>query len=299
MKSLLLVPVALLPWMVSCAEKPRGGSPADAATTAMLRDGSPGDAAAVSAMLCDGRDGLRVRISLEGGEPDQTGSYIRINHGFSVLEIDGQCGYSMNSGWQFNLPQFRDRGWRTGTLDRATAAALQSALPLADLRGLADCVASGVIGASGRMIRTATSQASCDGTGPRFERAWAVVTATADQLWPRSSPMDGPIRVSARETAPPPGTGDHQPYVWPLGPLSPFVQADSAGLAADAHTLVSDPESARRLRALRETYLADRALSEAGFSGWNGVRVSDGTITAVTFMRDALPFEDQAGHPPF
>jgi hypothetical protein len=62
---------------------------------------------------------------------------------------------------------------------------------------------------------------------------------------------------------------------------------------------VSDPESAAKLRALRETYLSDRAASGAGFSGWAGVWVSDGTIAAVAFMRDALPYEDQAGHYPF
>jgi hypothetical protein len=241
---------------------------------------------------------LRVRIATEGGEPDEDGSYIRINHGFQVLAIDGQCSYWMNS-WDINVPQFRDRGWRTGTLDPATATTLQTALPLADLTRLADCVSSGVIGATARTIHTASGRAQCDGTGPRFDAAWAVVTATANRLWPLSTPMAGGIRVSARERSPSPSAGDHKPYVWPLGALTPFLQPNGAGAANDTHTLVNDPESAAKLRALRETYLSDRAASGAGFSGWAGVWVSDGTIAAVAFMRDALPYEDQAGHYPF
>lgn len=280
MKSPQFLAAALLSLLASC-----GGADAEVATT--------------SNPLCDGSDGLRVRIALEGGGPDTYGSHIRINHGFQVLAIDGHCSYWMNSGWELNLFDSRDRGWRTGTLDPATAAALEGALPLADLTRLADCVGGGASDAPARIVRTAGSQAVCGGSGPRFDAAWAVVTATADKLWPRSTALDGALRVSARDIAPPPGSGHHEPYAWPLGGLTPFLRANSAGTPEDVHTLVTEPESARKLRTLRETYLSDRSMPGGGFASWDGLVVSDGIITAVTYMRDALPYEDQAGHPPF
>jgi hypothetical protein len=277
MKSLWFLP-ALLLLMTSCG-------------------GGGGEPVPTAEALCDGSEGLRVRIALEGGGPDAYGSYIRINHGYQVLEIDGHCSYWMNAGWGFNVPQFRDRGWRTGTLDAATAAALQSALPLADLSRLADCVGQGVPDAPSRTVRTARSSAGCGGSGPSFDAAWAVVTVTVERLWPRSTPVDGAIRVSAREYSVPPGV--HKPYAWPLAALSPFLRANSPAPTVEAHTLVTDPESTRKLRALRETYVSESSLTAGGFPGWDGMVVSDGTITAVTFMRDALPYEDQAGNPPF
>ena len=305
MSSLRFLPV-VLPLMVTCGraadpvgtpEAPHDGAPAEVAAPEAPHDGSPAEVAAAPEALCDGSSRLRVRIALEGGGPDVDGSYVRINHGFQALVIDGHCSYWMNAGWELNRPLSRDRGWRTGTLDPASATALQGALPLADLTKLADCSSSQVLDAPARTVRTASTKAECGGSGSRFDAAWAVVTATAEQLWPRSTPMDGAIRVAARDVGVVPGS--HAPYPWPLGKLQPFLLSLAPGGVSDANTLVTDVASARQLRALREQYLSERSMAGGGFSNWDGPLVTDGTTTAFVFMRDALPYEDEGGRFPF
>jgi hypothetical protein len=257
-----------------------------------------------AARLCDGHSGLRLHVfAVSRGDGEVGGSTVRVQHGHRAFAVDGACNYWVNAGW-FEDALFRDREWRTGTLQAAEAVALEAVAPLANLQALEDCVDdSGVATAHVPVmgLTTRDSGALCVGSGARFFAAWKVIGDIIPQLWTRGLPLEGDLRLSAVPVTDP---GGRPPYQWPLeAPVMAFVvEGPAGGAAASAggnSVLVSHPDSTRKLRALRAQYLSERGAGMSGFANWDGLMVMDRGDTASIYMRDVLPYEDELGRWPF
>lgn len=258
-----------------------------------------GDAEA--APICDGSASLRLRIFIEPQNARELrGGIVRVENGYPSLMIDGSCGYWISGGW-IEEPLSRDLGWRRGHLDAELESELRKVVPIGNLATLEDCKFSTAADVPTRSLRAATSRARCIEGGSRFEAAWSWVMLHAPDLWRQGVPLDEGIRVEAVS----PNGGDHsESYVWPPGmPLAALILSDvesgaDPALASGVSALVTDLVRARALRALRAQYIADRTASPGLF--FDGQKMTDEDDTSATvFMRDQLPYEDNAGLLPF
>lgn len=245
------------------------------------------------APLCDGQQHLRLWVLVETGGQQAPGSRVRSENGSPVITIDGTCSYWVGGGWSEDALR-PDRPFHTGKLDNADVTAIEDALPLSNIAALADCPGTpgGLSDYDTREIRTEATTVTCPGTvGARFDAAWSTVQNIANRLWENGAPMDGAIHVSAVGAS----AGAPRPtYAWPIAsPLSSFVLADADRNKIGVSLLVSDADSARQLRALRDQYLADKT-AQPGLYG-NGLNATDQIATAVVYMRDAIPYEDAQG----
>jgi len=258
-------------------------------------EGQPNGPAKVA--LCDGTDRMRLWVLVEPtGDREVRGSIVRVENGLPLLMVDGTCKFWIGAGWSEDALS-RDRALRTGKLSAADSKALEAALPLDDLMPLGDCKAvAGHFDASILAIRAERSSARCATSGNRFGAAWAAVQTIARTLWNQSVPLDGPIHVSAVE-APFDNTGSAKPYDWPITtPMASFLIPDGRGqFASGASRLVMEPDAAKKLRAMRDQYLADRGTKPGLYVNWDGMKVSEEGKIALVFMRDALPYEDARG----
>lgn len=254
--------------------------------------------ASVQPQLCDGLPHLRLWAFLTPMS-DSIGATVRIENGYPFVAIDGTCAYRVDGGW-VNDPLGRDRPIRTGQLSADQIQSLDRNVPVSALTPLADCPpgSDGLFDAPTRVFRTATEQVTCAGfgTGTRFDRSWTVVAALASALWDTGTAVaDRAIHVSAVSAAPEPPPAP-LPYAWPLSlPLSSFLlQGPDLDRPGVSHA-VADPVEAAALRAVRDQYLKDRAAQPGLYSNWDGVQVTDQTMTAFVYLRDATPDESSDG----
>lgn len=180
-------------------------------------------------------------------------------------------------------------------MSSSLSALLESAFPLKSLPQLMDCSRNpGASDYAVRSVRTREFAAVCNGNGPLFDTAWAVMEAHAPELWAGAEPVGNEsIHLSAVEASS--GSAEHTPYIWNLGePLNSFVIEEADAWAVGFSKLVAAADAAK-LRSLREQYLNERTTSPGLFSGWDGMQVSDGTRKAVIYMRDPTPYENESG----
>lgn len=255
------------------------------------------DAATVRQPLCDGVQHLRIAVAYVGGGPPPPGSTVRSENGYSLFAVDGTCSYFIAGGWT-DAPSGTDFPVRTGKLSDADARVLEDALPLGDNGALGGGCAPAVIpDAPDRVIRTETAPDPCgqlplsSAARMRFDAAWMTVGTIGGRLWEDGTPMDGALHVSAVPTS---AASRPTVYAWPIAlPLSGFVINSSDWYKSGVSRLVDDPAAARQLRALRDQYLSDQAELPGGFGG--DMQATDQSITAVVYMRDAIPYEDARG----
>jgi hypothetical protein len=280
------------------------GGPDASSLDGASADGTNGDGADDSSStafaLCDGTQQLRLWVLVEpqfGRE--LPGSQLRVENGYPFLAVDGTCSYWLGGGWMEDALS-RDRGARRGTLTAAEAAALEQGSSLADIGSLRDCVVvAGQADVSVRAIATATATAECPSTGTRFDGAWSAVRTLAQALWARGTPMDGALHIGA-VVAPYDASTTPAAYVWPLAtPLADFLldpgKDGSNFMNGGISMRVDDPASTTELRALRDAYLADREAQPGLYTSWDGLKATDGSTTALIYMRDAIPYEDAKG----
>jgi hypothetical protein len=243
--------------------------------------------------LCDGSARMRLRFAtLARNERELPGSIVRVENGFPSLLLDASCNYYMSGGWAEPGDALgRDRGVRRGKLDGADLEALGRELPLGRLDRLSDCSdAAEMIDGSPRTIADGSGTASCAGRGASFDAAWNWIASRAAKLWAASAPMSGDVWLSAVVVK----DGDDSPaFEWPLAePLRSFIIPENALFESGVSRRVSGPE-AQALRRLREDYLSARTKAPAGF--YDGQKMSNGGLSAVVYLRDALPYEDERG----
>lgn len=269
-----------------------GRSDADSSDTGT----SDSDAGSVNRQpLCDGAQHLRLWVLVQPGN-ELAGSEVRVENGSPFLTVDGTCNYWIGGGWADDALS-RDRPLRTGKMSDADAKALEESLPLDDVTSLADCPPPqpGVFDYGTLVIRTAMAAATCSTTGARFDAAWTTVRTTANALWANGTPMDGALHVSAAPMGASASTTP-APYAWPIAaPLSSFVLSAGDLYMTGVSRIVDDPDSAGRLRALRDQYLADRTAQPGLYANWDGLAVTDQSATVFVYMRDAIPYEDARG----
>lgn len=286
--------------LVGCASSPASSS-VDAPAS------SPTDVRAptefVTEPLCDGSSTLRLQVFVEAQfGREQRGSAVRVENGHLLFSVDGLCSYWMSAGWISESDNLsRDRGFRSGKLPDETRRILEEILPLSGLGTLNDCVVMpGLFDASVRTYRSARSVARCGTSGERFDTAWRALQSLTRELWPRATPLEGEIRVSAVETSA--EFSVREPFQWPIQePVATFIldDANMNEFAPGVSKLVSDLGTAALLRRLRDQYIEERAATPGLFSNWDGLKVTDGVQTAFVYMRDVLPYEDKRGLLPF
>jgi hypothetical protein len=223
-------------------------------------------------------------------------SLVRVENGMPALTVDGACSYWVGGGWSED-PLSRDRPFRTGRLSDADVGALERSLPLGDVGALGDCPPPqpGDYDYGVRVIRTASTEAVCKTTGTRFDAAWTTLQGLAAALWESGTPMDGALHVSAVD-APSSASTVPAPYAWPTAlPLTSFILPDAVQFQTGVSVLVDDPVAAGQLRALRDQYLSDRTAQPGLYTSWDGLEVTDQSVTALVYMRDAIPYEDAQG----
>jgi hypothetical protein len=143
------------------------------------------------------------------------------------------------------------------------------------------------------VIWSPESVAHCQFGGPHFQAAVGLIESSAPSLWASGIPVDGALHVSAMSTTSSPTLPFT--YSWTLGrPLSDFVLPNGPKIyEVGVSILVSDPAVAAQLRTLRDRYISDvMANPQAGSST---LKVVDGAMAALLYMRDATPFEDATG----
>lgn len=267
-------------------------------------DGSPDTSVGVnnpsSFTLCDGIPALRLRVyGAANPERELRGSMVRTENGFPSFAVDGLCNYYLNGGWGQGADETldRDQGWRSGVLPSDLRAQLEVAMQRSSLATLQACLPTdGLFDATAWVLSVPGGSAACLRPGPGFTDLVSRVQTLAVSLWPNAHPLAGGIRVSAVAT----GDDLSSPYPWPLAqPLGDFMLPENVplnlykGFSVGVSTLVSDEESARHFRQLREQYLADRTANP--FLFFDGQVMSDGRTKANVYMRDALPYEDENG----
>jgi hypothetical protein len=161
---------------------------------------------------------------------------------------------------------------------------------------LQDCGSSqGISDATPQIIQSASSRAMCLVPGPKFMGAWSVIKDRAQALWDAAEPLDGPIWISLAAKA-----DDLPAYDWPLSePMSTFLIPDTGPGAGTLDFMsgaghhITDADALTKLRELRERYLADAQATPGRY--FEAPKVTDGTVPARLYMRDALPYEDEHG----
>ena len=90
------------------------------------------------------------------------------------------------------------------------------------------------------------------------------------------------------------------PYGWPLADaldvylLNPGKDGSNLFMGG-VSWLISDPDSTAKLRAMRDMYLSERGAAPGSYANWDALKATDGTTTALIYMRDSLPYEDAKG----
>jgi len=255
---------------------------------------------AMTPPICDGSANLRLRIFVEPQNGRELrGSIVRVENGYQSLMIDGACDFWIGGGW-IDDPMARDLGWRRGHIPAALEQELETLISIGDLGSVQDCLSNDIADAPTRSIRSATSRARCIRGGPRFEAAWSWAEKHGPDLWHEGVPLDQGIRVEAVMLY----DGDNsKAYGWPAGaPLAELILQETEGsalvFASGVSTLVMDPDRAQALRRLRDEYIADRRAFPGLF--YDGQKMTDEQHTsAVVYMRDQLPYEDERGLLPF
>jgi len=249
--------------------------------------------------LCNGEQHLRLWALIGGGGMEAAASYVRIENGLPVITIDGTCTYWVGGGWSEDALS-EDRPFHTGRLSDADVRAIEESVPLDDIATLSDCEPNVTVPDGPTfIIRTAKALATCGGIttpshpGTRFLAAWATMQTIARASWQAGAPVDGALHVSAVSVS---SAGMPPPYAWPIAaPLDTFVPAAGDLFKSGVSRLVDDPDSARKLRAMREQYLADwTAQPMPGVA--NALAATDQSgLAFLVYMRDAIPYEDAQG----
>ena len=236
--------------------------------------------------LCDGRDGLTLRVSVESGGLEQLGGAVRVENGYPSFAVDGQCRYYISGGWQGER-MGRDLGWRQGALDASSMLALERVAGWDDLSlAIGDCRGPQVSDGSSLFIGNTRSALMCSRAGDADDVFYAV-RAVALGLWERGLPLDQGLHINAIDL----GQAPEEPlYDWPSAPSLTDLLPDTP--AYEVRALVAASE-ASPLRELREHYLRD--VPAMSYRGGNGIFVTDGESKTTIFMRDALPYEDERG----
>ena len=256
------------------------------------------DAGTVRQPLCDGIEHLRVAVAYVGGGPGARGSTVLSENGYALLAIDGACAYWIAGGWG-EEPSGTELPVRTGKLSDADARVLEDALQLGDIDAPGGaCASAAAPDAPGRLILTKMTDVICErplmsaAASMAFNATWTTFASVAPRLWKDGAPVEGPIHVSAVPGSA--GPASFTVYPWPLAlPLGSFVLDSSDWSKRGVSRLVDDPDAARQLRVLRDQYLRDRSAQPGRFG--DGLLVTDQSTTAVIYMRDAIPYEDERG----
>ena len=246
--------------------------------------------------LCDSASGLRLRVYGEAqSSREVNGSAVRVENGLPSLAVDGSCRYWINAGWTEDALA-RDRGWRTGILPGEISAALDTAIGSGNLGNLDDCPsATAVADSTPRMIANAGRAVRCVSSGRGFEAAWSVVSKHSTRLWSAGTPVTEGIHIVATLVPDQPPNAA-APLLWPSSVLlSSFLLPDPSLLTLVGVSQGVSTTDASWLRMLREQYLRNRSTTPDAYLTWDGPIVTDGQITALLFLRDALPFEDGKG----
>lgn len=243
--------------------------------------------------LCDGSARMKLGFAtLAQNDRELRGSIVRVENGFPSWVLDASCNYYMSGGWAEPSDALaRDRGVRRGKLERSRVEVLQRELPLGGLDALSDCSAApGSFDGNTRIISDGQSTASCAGSGAAFDAAWGWVQTRAVELWAAGAPMNEDVWLSAVAVN---DGDDSQTFAWPAAePLRTFLLPESAWFESGVSRRVSGLD-AQKLRGLRDAYLSARTRSPSAF--YDGQKMSDGTLGALVYLRDALPYEDEHG----
>lgn len=246
--------------------------------------------------LCDGSDGLTLRVFFDGESNGVTGGTVRVENGFPSFAVDGQCRYFMSGGWRGagSARQPNDEGWRQGTVDDDLRRMLENAAGWEDMSRRADCAAfSGASDASPLIVANTRSAAVCAGQlGRSLTSLLEALNERAAQLWAQGQALDQDLHVAAVKDY----VADAEPlprYTWPgVLPLRDYL-LDNAALSAPGRSKRVAAAEAGPLREIRERFVLASRRRYTGISG--GMQMSDGETTAAVYLRDALPYEDELG----
>lgn len=262
-----------------------GGTVSSSASPATGDDGTGQTSSAVS--LCDGSSGTRLLYLVGGGTeqapPDQI---VMTENGGQILSIDGTCHF-----WSY------DSFWgqvRNGVVDAKMATELSNALHVDQWSAWqteSASQSSGCIGCSSGELRfgTSTLELALDGTKTSGLSELAKLVGDDFKALRSAPEVTGPVHVMLYEIPHPTGQASAP---WPLT-MDPGSLVVDQGYTKGTSKLVSEPDDAAKLRALRDSFLAG-TYGGGWYNGEIDVVGPDGTTYGMWF-RDVMPDEDADG----
>lgn len=244
--------------------------------------------------LCDGSDGLTLRIFADGESNGVTGGTVRVENGYPSFAVDGQCRYFISGGWRGTERQGRDEGWRQGTVDADLRRTLESVGGWKDMSGRDDCESYSTLPDAPTLVVANTHSALVcpGGQGRRVGSMFEVINERASKLRMQAQALDQDLHVVAVQDY----VADGEPfprYDWPgEAPLRDYV-LDHEVLSDRGQSTCVDAADAGPLREIRERFLLAGRARYTGIIG--GIQMSDGVTSAAVYLRDALPYEDERG----
>ena len=260
--------------------------------------GGCGAAEAPRVPLCDGSEGLTLRVFVAGPPGREgRGGAVRIENGFPSFAVDGQCRYYIGGGWGATLQdQGRDQGWREGVLDAELRESLEQTAGYEDLQEINDCGANDVDDTSHLIVANSRSSLRCSGEqGKRVTAIFQLVEGHARKLRETGHPREGAMHVVAGSSEYFPGP--YPVYPWPTGLILRDYFNDEATNSdfAIGYSKLASGTDASQLRSAREAYLIDTAPGTSVAYYGSGIPMTDGELDAQVFLRDALPYENARG----
>ncbi|MEO8800384.1 MAG: hypothetical protein ABI551_21005 [Polyangiaceae bacterium] len=265
-----------------------GGSAVSSSASPATGDESAGTGQTSSAVsICDGSSGTRFLYRVGGGtEQAPVGQIVMTENGGQILSIDGACHF-----WTY------DSFWgqvRTGVVDAKMATDLSNALHVdqwSAWQADAASQSSGCIGCSGGEVRfgSSTLDLTFDGTKTSGLSELAKLVGDDFKALQSAPEVTGAVRIMLYEISDPSGQAT---VPWPLT-VDPQTLALDQGTTKGTSKLISDPDDAAKLRAIRDPFLAG-TYGARWYNGEIDVVSSDGTTYGMWF-RDVMPGEDADG----
>jgi len=224
---------------------------------------------------------------------DYYGSEVRRENGVPSFAVDGQCQYFVSGGWN-NQRQGSDQGWRQGTVDDELRRILESEVGAEDLTSVYECFPFGAFDAGTMVVANARSSLVCGGAGEDLLAVFDRMRLRGRELWEQGQPLDGDLHITLVQVSGEPPRW----YPWPseLAFDEYFGPAQQPSEQQPPRSQRVASADAAPLRALREQYLRDTRDTQPGllYAG-GGLPVAAGDTLVTIYMRDAVPYEDEAG----
>ena len=247
--------------------------------------GNGGDSSAAPRRICDGSDDIRLAWVIPGNpgrEPSFTATLFEL--GFSFLYVDGHCHYWVSE--PSNDDNFASwRPFREGKLGEAQEAVLHDSVSYDDFAHHAPaCVGPLALDGDPTEVWDGLRVSVCNG-GVQVPNDWPGRA----ELYAGGKDMSGPMRFEVGKDYVPdnPKVDNLKIYPWPLAKPPSYYEIDESVSTSFGHSvLITDPEDAAALRALRAQAVADAEATKAFWSGKIFVEPKG----YVMSIRDDVPF---------